>query len=413
MQLLCSKCSHEVSRGSLGSCPSCGGILQPHYPESFLIKLREIEPGPGIDRYRPVLPASSAIPFLGEGDTPLIRSRRLGPGLGLENLFFKNEGRNPSGSFKDRPGALTVGLAQEAGARGVLTASSGNAATAISAYAAAAGLKCLILLEPGNPPAKLRQALATGAQVLAVKGIFAHGPEALQNFLRIVAARLNYYLGFVWAPVNPYLLEGIKTISYEIVARLPGPPSVVVCPVGGGDMLTAQWRGYLEMIRAGMIKQLPRMVAVQSINAPPLLKAFQSMANRVSPLPFANSKISGINVPFTGDHALATVRESGGFVIGVRDEEVFNIQRRIGIEEGIWAEPAGAAPVAAISDLLSSGVIRKDERIVCILSGAGFKDSHLAEAEAAEISQSKPIEFDVEAQGMESFFKRMERESSG
>jgi threonine synthase len=409
MQVLCSNCSQEVSRGSLGRCPGCGGILQPHYSDTTLLKLKKIEPGPGIDRYRPVLPVSSAIPFLGEGDTPLIRSRRLGPSLGLENLYFKNEGRNPSGSFKDRPGALAVALAREAGAKGVLTASSGNAATAISAYAAAAGLKCLILLEPGNPPAKLRQALATGAQVVPVKGIFAHGPEELQRFLGIVAARLNYYLGFIWAPVNPYILEGIKSMSYEIVARLPGPPDVVVCPVGGGDMFTAQWRGYLEMKGARMIKQLPRMVAVQSINAPPLLKAFQSGADRVSPLPSANSKISGINVPFTGDHALAAVRNSGGLAIGVKDEKVFDTQRQIGAEEGIWTEPAGAAPVAAIWELLSTGMIRKDERIVCILSGAGFKDSNLAEAEALEISQRKPIEFDVEAKGMEDFFKQMEK----
>jgi threonine synthase len=409
MQILCSKCSQEVSRGSLGRCPNCGGILQPHYSDTTLLKLKKIDPGPGIDRYRPLLPVSSAIPFLGEGDTPLIRSRRLGSSLGLENLYFKNEGRNPSGSFKDRPAALAVALAQEAGAKGVLTASSGNAATAISAYTAAAGLKCLILLEPGNPPAKLRQALATGAQVLPVKGIFAHGPEALENFLGIVAARLNYYLGFIWAPVNPYILEGIKSISYEIVARLPGSPDVVVCPVGGGDMLTAQWRGYLEMKRAGMIEHLPRMVAVQSINAPPLLKAFQSGTDRVSPLPYANSKISGINVPFTGDHALAAVRNSGGLAIGVKDEEVFDTQRQLGAEEGIWTEPAGAAPLAAISELLSTGVIRKDERIVCILSGAGFKDPNLAEAEALEISQREPIQFDVEAKGMEDFFKQMGR----
>jgi threonine synthase len=366
MQVLSSKCSHAVSRGSLGRCPACGGILQPDYPDTSLLKLKEIEPGPGIDRYRSVLPVSSAIPFLGEGDTPLIRSRRLGPTLGLENLYFKNEGRNPSGSFKDRPGALAVALAKEAGAQGVLTASSGNAATAISAYAAAAGLKCLILLEPGNPSAKVRQALATGAQVLPVKGIFAHGPEALQNFLGIVAVRLNYYLGFIWAPVNPYLLEGIKSISYE-------------------------------------------MVAVQSINAAPLLQAFQTRADRVSPLPYAFSKISGINVAFTGDHALGAVWNSGGLAIGLKDEDVFDTQRRIGAEEGIWVEPAGAAPVAAISELLSRGEIRRKARIVCILCGAGFKDSHLAEAEASEISQREPIKFDVEAKGMEDFFKQMGR----
>jgi threonine synthase len=251
--------------------------------------------------------------------------------------------------------------------------------------------------------------LATGASVLPVKGIFAHGPEALRDFLTEVAARLNYYLGFVWAPVNPYILEAIKTISYEIVARLPGPPDVVVSPVGGGDMFTAQWRGYLEMKRTGMIKKSPRMVAVQSKNAPPLLKAFEAGAERVSPLPYANSKISGINVPFTGDHALRSVRDSGGLVIGVDDDAVFNMQRYVAVKEGIWIEPAGAAPVTAISELLSRGEIRKEDRIVCILSGAGFKDSYLAETEASEISQREPVPFDVKAKEVEDFFKKIER----
>jgi threonine synthase len=153
------------------------------------------------------------------------------------------------------------------------------------------------------------------------------------------------------------------------------------------------------------------MVAVQSINAAPLLQAFLTGAERVSSLPSANSKISGINVAFTGDHALAAVRHSKGVAIGVKDEDVFVTQRQIGAEEGIWTEPAGAAPVAAIFQLLSTGEIRKDEHIVCILSGAGFKDPNLAEAEALEISQREPIQFDVEAKGMEGFFKRIERES--
>jgi len=228
MKILCSLCAHEVAPGTLGRCPRCGGILRPEYSDAAVSQLKWITPGPGIDRYRATLPATAALPTLGEGDTPLIRSQRVGPSLGLHNLYFKNEGRNPSGAFKDRSGALGAALAREAGARGLLTASSGNAASALSAYCAAAGLPCLILLEPGNPPTKLRQAVATGAQVLPVKGVFAHGPDELHALLQAVAARLNYYLAFIWAPVNPYLLEGLKTISYEIAARLPGAPDVLV-----------------------------------------------------------------------------------------------------------------------------------------------------------------------------------------
>ena len=397
MKVICSLCAHEVAPGTLGRCPICGGILRPEYSDEAASQLKWITPGPGIDRYRVMLPARAALPTLGEGDTPLIRSQRVGPSLGLKHLYFKNEGRNPSGAFKDRSGALGAALAREAGAKGLLTASSGNAASALSAYCAAAGVPCLILLEPGNPPTKLRQAVATGAQVLPVKGVFAHGPDELHSLLRAVAERLNYYLAFIWAPVNPYLLEGLKTISYEVAARLPGAPDVLVTPAGGGDLLTAQWRGYLELRRGGVISHVPRVVGVQSVSAPPLLEAFRAGGRSVPVLPYANSKISGINVPFTGDHALAAVTESGGTVAGVSDEAVFAMQKRIAAEEGIWIEPASAAPVAALEGLLARGEIQPDERIVCLLSGAGFKDAHLAEAEAQSIFEREPAPFEVEA----------------
>jgi len=397
VKVLCSDHAHEVPFGTLGRCPECGSILRPAYPDEAASQLKGIQPGPGIDRYRALLPVSIPLPSLGEGDTPLIRSQRIGPALGLRHLYFKNESRNPSGAFKDRAAALAAALAAEAGANGLLTASSGNAASALSAYCAAAGLKCLILLEPGNPPTKLRQALATGARVLPVKGVFAHGPHELQQLLQAVAGRLNYYLGFIWAPVNPYILEGIKTISYEIAARLPGAPDVLVCQVGGGDLLTAQWRGYQELERGGVAIGLPRMVGAQSISAPPLLEAFRAGAKSVPVLPYANSKISGINVPFTGDHALDAVYASGGSVAGVTDDAVFAMQQRLGAEEGIWVEPASAAPVAALEGLLARGEIRASERIVCVLSGAGFKDAHLAEAEAQDLFEREPVAFDVEA----------------
>ena len=397
MNVLCSDCRREVAPGTMGRCTACDGILRPEYPDVAVAQLASLLPGPGIDRYRSLFPTSIPLPFLGEGDTPLIPSRRLGGSLGMERLFFKNEGRNPSGAFKDRAGAMMAALAIDAGAEGLVTASSGNTATAASAYCAAAGLHCLILLEPGNPPAKLRQALATGATVLPVEGVFGHGPEGTRDIILKVSERLGYYPGFVWAPVNPYILEGIKSISYEIAARLPGAPDVMVCPVGGGDMLTAQWRGYLELQRAGVIDRLPRMIAVQSVDAPPLLEAFRNGEARVPPLPYAKSRISGINVPFTGEHALAAVRDSGGVVAGIRDDDAFAMQQRLGVEEGIWVEPASAAPAAALPELRAEGHIHPGETVVCLLSGAGFKDALLAAADAEAVSARPPLPFDVDA----------------
>jgi threonine synthase len=397
MRIICSDCSEEVPMGTLGRCPRCDGILRPEYPAQTVATLATLPPGPGLDRYRALLPVTSPIPFLGEGDTPLVRSRRLGAALGLENLYFKNEGRNPSGAFKDRAAATAVALAKDGGATGLLTASSGNAASALSAYCAAAGIHCLILLEPGNPPNKIRQSLATGARVLPVQGIFARGPAALRRLLGQVAEQLNYYLGFVWAPVNPYILEGIKTIAYEVAARLPGAPDVVVAPVGGGDMFAAQWRGYLELKTAGVIDHLPRMIGVQSHNAPPLLRAFEAHDKKVTSLPTATSNISGINVAFTGEHALNAVYESNGAVAGMADEEAVAMQRRIAREEGVWVEPAAAATVAALPRLLAEGRIKAADRIVCVFSGAGFKESHLAEDDATALTQQTPVAFEVDA----------------
>jgi threonine synthase len=396
MRVVCSRCGREVPFGTLELCPTCGGILRPEYPDEAIRQLTSIEPGRGINRYRPLLPVTSPVPYLGEGDTALIGSQRIGASLRLKHLYFKNEGLNPSGAFKDRAGAMAAALARDAGASGVLSASSGNASSAIAAYCAAAGLKCVILMEPGNPAAKLRQTLATGAQVVLVEGVFAHGPQALAEFLTTVAKETNYYLGFVWAPVNPYILEGIKTIAYEVAARLPGAPDAIIAPVGGGDMFAAQWRGYQELARAGVIDQTPRMIGVQSESAPPLLEAVRAGASTVTTLPYARSRISGINVPFTGDHALAAIYDSGGTAAGVTDEEVWAMQQRLALEEGIWVEPAGAAPVAALEGLIERGEMQSDERIVCVLSGAGFKDASLGAALAERIGEQVTTPFDVD-----------------
>ncbi len=397
MKITCAECHNEETWGTMGRCPRCGGILQPIYDDGEIAVLRDIVPGPGIDRYAGVLPVSHPLPTMGEGDTPLVMSRRMGRALGLQQLYFKNEGRNPSGAFKDRAGVMVAGLALEAGKKGLVTASSGNSAAAASAYCAAAGLRCLILLEPGNPPAKLRQTLATGALVLPVEGVFSHGPDATRDLIMDVARLLDFYPAFVWAPVNPYALEGIKTISYEVAARLPGPPDVVVCPVGGGDMLAAQWRGYLELQRAGVIDRLPRMIAVQSVSASPLLDAYRAGADRVGAIEHPHSRLSGINVPFTGEHALAAVRASGGTVVGITDDEAFAMQAALAREEGVWAEPASSAPLAALPRLLEDGLLDPGERTVCLLSGAGWKDAELAREEAEAANRSDAVVFDAEA----------------
>jgi threonine synthase len=396
----CGDCGSGVRFGTLGSCPRCGGILSFVTPARGLEALRRrrsARRGRGLDRYRALLPVSGPVPTLGEGDTPLRPSRRLGRALGLRRLYFKYEGANPTGSFKARAGALAAALARESGARGLVTASSGNAGSALAAYASAAGIDCLILLEPGNPLEKLKAALDAGARVVPVEGVFARGPTALAGLLREVAERTGLYLAFVWAPVNPYILDGIKTVAYEVAAQLGQVPDVVVSPVGGGDMLTAQWRGYLDLERAGVTRSRPRMVAVQSREAAPLLKAFESGARRVWPLDSASSHLSGINVAFTGDHALAAVLDSGGLAVGVSDEEALAARERLAADEGLDVEPASAAPVAALSALLSRGAISPDETVVCLLSGSDRKSLPPQVRRPAPSPVVAPVPFDAAA----------------
>ncbi len=396
-RLVCIHCQAESLWGSLGRCPACGGVLRPVYGDAALATLARVGPARGLDRYRAVLPPGRPPPDLGEGNTPLVASRRLGPALGLRGLYLKLEGCNPSGSFKDRPASVALALALETGAQGVLTASSGNAGSAIAAYAAAVGLPCVILLEPGNPPPKLRQMLAYGARVVPVGGVFQRGPEAAARLVLDLAERLNYYPAFVWAPVNPYLLEGIKTVAYEVAAQLGEAPDVVVCPVGGGDTLTAVWRGFEDLRRAGVVERTPRMVGVQSEAAAPLVRAFEADACHVATLLEARSRVSGINVAFSGDHALAAVRASGGTAVAVPDESIFQAQARLAREEGLWVEPASAAPLAALAALVERGAVGPGERVVCLLTGAGFKDAGLAAEAAEQVSWMPAAPFDVEA----------------
>jgi threonine synthase len=157
------------------------------------------------------------------------------------------------------------------------------------------------------------------------------------------------------------------------------------------------WRGYLELKRAGLGTHLPRMVGVQSLSASPLIQAFGKGLKRVETLPSANSRISGINVAFSGEHALEAIRSSSGTVAGVSDDEAFDMQQSLALEEGIWVEPAAVVSVTALRSLVEQGWIKPHERVVCLLTGAGFKDSKLAEAEAQAVSSQSPVPFDVKA----------------
>jgi threonine synthase len=374
-RLVCSGCGRKVEHPFVGRCQACRGIVECQYDDAALAAaLRRPGPGPGLNRWVGALPVQGPLPTLGEGDTPLLEAPRLGAELGTRQLWLKNEGRSATGSFKDRGAVVALALAHSLGARGTLTASSGNAASAVAAYSAAAGLDCLVLVGPGSAPNKLQQVLAYGAQVLVVQDLF-RTQDGLLGLLEAVSQRLDRLLVFFWALSNPYTIEGMKTIAYELLAQTGGQlPDAVVVPTGGGDLYTGIWRGFCELRRVGMVDRVPRMLAAQAMGAAPLARAVAAGAERVAQLDTVNTVASGIRVAFTGDHALRALRESGGAVVSVSDHEIVAMQQRLAIRAGVWVEPTAAVSVAAIPHFLDQGVLRPDERVACILTGAGYKE---------------------------------------
>ena len=396
--LRCPACGSTAPLDHLGLCPTCAGILECVYPDEALRCLREVSSAKGMDRYLPLLPVARPLPTLGEGDTPLLPSRNVGARLGLSQLFLKNETVSPTGSFKDRGATIAIARALSKGAGGILTASTGNAAAALSGYSAAQGLPCLVLFSAGSPASKLRQALAYGARCLQVEGLFDGKPEHFIHLLISVSQRLELELAFFWAPISPCPMEGMKTIAYEVVSQMGGQvPDVVVCPVGGGDGLVGQWRGYNELLRAGAIDHLPRMIGVQPSGAAPMVSSFHRGLDRVAPIPEANTVASGLRVTFSGEHALRAIRDSSGTAIAVDDERNLEAQRQLARTEGVWVEPSGSITVAALPALSEAGAIARDERVVCVLTGAGFKDrQHDGVAEETPDLMAPAVSFDLD-----------------
>ncbi|MEK7744884.1 MAG: threonine synthase [Elusimicrobiota bacterium] len=321
-----------------------------------------------IARYRSLLPIGPKTPVITllEGGTPLVPAPRLSAALGLgpECVLLKLEGLNPTGSFKDRGMTLAVSKAVEAGARGVLCASTGNTSASAAAYAARAGLRCAVLLPAGGVAAgKLAQAFMHGASVLAVRGNF---DEALA-LARAAAERTGWTLV---NSVNPFRLEGQKTGAFEVVSDLGRAPDYQFMPVGNAGNITAYWMGYRQW--HGLHKSgLPRMMGWQAKGAAPLVLG--------RPVEHPKTIASAIRIgkPASGDRALEAARDSGGSIGAVSDAEILSAYRLLAAAEGVFCEPSSAAGAAGLIRFAKGGGLRrapKGLRIVCILTGNGLKD---------------------------------------
>ena len=330
-----------------------------------------------IDRYRSYLPVTARTPIVSllEGGTPLIEAGRLADALGLKGvrLFLKYEGLNPTGSFKDRGMTMAVSKAVEEGCHAVITASTGNTSASAAAYAARAGIRCVVLIPAGAIAlGKLSQALIHGAQVFAVQGNF---DEALS----IVKEIAKTYPVKIVNSINPFRIEGQKTAAFEIVDVLGEAPSYHFIPVGNACNICAYWKGYREYHRAGKSKRLPKMMGFQAEGAAPIVRG------RVVTNPETIATAIRIGNPESWKLAEATRDESGGAIDSVTDREILEAYGLLSRLEGIYCEPASAAGVAGLKKWAAAGKLAwegKDPVVVCTLTGHGLKDPERALTES-------------------------------
>jgi threonine synthase len=343
-----------------------------------------------IARYREFLPVGPSTPEvdLQEGSTPLVPSRNIGKALGLSRLYFKYEGLNPTGSFKDRGMVVAVAKALEAGSRVLMCASTGNTSASMAAYAARMGVRAIVVVPSGEIAMnKLSQALMYGAKVVALKGSFDTALEAVRDLTsRYPVALMN--------SINPDRLQGQKTAAFEIVDALGDAPDYLLLPVGNAGNITAYWKGFREYHAAGRSTRLPRMVGAQAEGAAPI----------VSGHPIANPRTvaSAIRIgnPASWEGATSARDESGGLIAAVTDTEILSAQIRLANTEGLFAEPASAAPLALLFRLVMEGKIEKDSTTVVVLTGSGLKDP-----DAALKNVEPPIELDGDARTLAKVLK--------
>ena len=366
--LACHRCSWRGEISNLYACPVCGSSLLVAYAGTY-------EPSNDtadkpIWRYRRFLPlpADAEPVTLGEGDTPLLQARRTDP---FGGLLLKNETVNPTGSFKDRPVAVAATVARELGLSGLVCASTGNTGVAVAAYAARAGLPAACVVPETTPAAKMVQIEAVGARVVRVRG----------NYSDAYALARAAAEGYGWANltstyVNPYMLEGDKTVAYELFGQLgERVPDWVLVPVGAGPLLAAIHKGFRELGVRG-----PRMVAVQAAGCAPVVRAFDSEAKEVNewehPVETAASSIADPlrGYPEDGTRTLSVVRESGGKAVAVSEGETRRATIDLAGSEGLLVEPGAAVAVAAYRKLAAQEVIREAETAVIVLTGHGLKD---------------------------------------
>ncbi|MBS7654948.1 threonine synthase [Candidatus Bathyarchaeota archaeon] len=359
-------------------CPKCNDLLEILYN---LEKLRNLVSREKLEervlsvwKYKELLPIKdlSKIVSLGEGGTTLHKCENLSKILNLKNLFVKNEGENPTGSFKDRGMTVAISKALERNIKIVACASTGNTSASLAAYAAKAGIKSVVLIPEGKVAlGKIIQAIIHGAKIIQINGNF---DEALKAVKELVKA---YPQTCLLNSINPFRIEGQKTLAMEICSQLGyNAPDAVILPVGNAGNISAVWKGFYEFKELGLIQKVPRIIGIQADKAAPLVKAFKEGRNEISIISNPETIATAIKIgaPASWKKALKAVKHSNGLLEAVTDDEIIEAQKLLARREGIFVEPASAASIAGLKKLLENNQLNGYENIVCITTGHGLKD---------------------------------------
>ena len=407
--VLCAKCTdcgkEWEARPDITTCPSCGGLLDIKYDYAAIRKAVDHKvmadrPEQSMWRYMEYLPVlgKGSRPKLRVGWSPFYKAERLADFLGIKTLYIKDDGINPTASLKDRASSMAVVKAQEAGRDIIACSSTGNAASSLAGNSAAAGLKTYIFVPERAPIGKVAQLKTFGATVISVKGNY-------EDTFRISAEAIDRWGWYNRnAAINPYLMEGKKTVALEIAEQLGWKMTdYVAISVGDGCTIGGVWKGFKDLYAAGFIDRLPRIISVQATGCCPINTAAAAGTMDWKPQPENTIADSiAVGVPRNPIKALRAIKESNGITVNVTDDEIYEAMRILGRNAGVFAEPAGAAGTAGVKKAIDEGLIPRDASVVSVVTGNGLKDVNNAIKAAGE-----PLKVDPDMDALLKVFREI------
>ena len=376
---ICVECGHIVKDITPDTtvCPVCGGILDITYDYDYIKSVVTKEDMAAREensmwRYKEFLPVEGTgkLPKLRVGWSPFYKADRLADQLGIKTLYIKDDGINPTASLKDRASAMAVVKAEEAGKKIIACSSTGNAASSLAGNAAAAGLKTYIFVPERAPIGKVAQLKTFGATVISVKGNY-------EDTFRISAEAIDRWGWYNRnAAINPYLMEGKKTVALEIAEQLNWQMTdYVALSVGDGCTIAGAWKGFKDLYAAGFIDKLPKLISVQASCTCPINRAAAAKTLKWETMPEETLADSiSVGVPRNATKAIKAIMESDGLTVNVSDDEILEAMRILGRTCGVFAEPAGAAGTAGVKKAIEEGLIPRDASVVSVVTGNGLKD---------------------------------------